>query len=447
MSSIIFVSPSAWSLIEGTVNSTIQSYIKAKKKCEVTGREDEAFWKVFSADTKVHQFRHTDIKFILDPNFLSKVDYKIYGSKFGCGLGEKGSIVVSPGRTESSPEYYETAIDFINAGYSPVYVIDHVGQGLSPRLLNDPNKGHIHYFRDYINGMKALIDQFILPDLQKVEKRTTEPLFYTSNSMGGAIGIGFLQQYNDENPFRAAALLGPMIRINFLGFPDGIVPEEDAPNGVECPTKLQYLKGKESSVKANARYQQTEFGYGSYATKKARANEATYGTAYIMGGRNFTEAFAKAPEQVMTHSQDRYDLKTFLWESSFMHDLYEEMGLTGNWNGSKGPTMSAPTMQWTLQGANYNQMMRTGYNIRKMKTPIKIITGSHDVRAYKPYENCSHDLSYHSDFCDKVNEENGAGSCEFYELTGSYHEIYKESDNYRNEGFKQVLDFFEPYTK
>ena len=61
------------------------------------------------------------------PNLSPRSEFKTYKlrySRFGCEIGEKGALVVSPGRTESSIEFYETAIDFIAQGYSPVLPFD-----------------------------------------------------------------------------------------------------------------------------------------------------------------------------------------------------------------------------------------------------------------------------------------------------------------------------------
>jgi lysophospholipase len=56
--------------------------------------------------------------------------YRVRYSRFGCTIAPRGSIVLFLGRGEGSFEYYETAIDFIDRGFGPVYVLDHRGQGL-----------------------------------------------------------------------------------------------------------------------------------------------------------------------------------------------------------------------------------------------------------------------------------------------------------------------------
>ncbi len=152
--------------------------------------------------------------FAINPNDGYKVRY----SRFGCAPGAKGAIVIAPGRTEPAYEYYETALDFIALGYGPIYAVDHRGQGLSPRLLTDPLKGHVDRFEDYIDDFTIVVD-----DIQKdlsVMGAGDAPLFFTSNSLGGAIGIGYFQALADGNPFDAATLLGPMIHVNYISFVD-----------------------------------------------------------------------------------------------------------------------------------------------------------------------------------------------------------------------------------
>jgi lysophospholipase len=418
------ISVNAWSLEEASVVGEMKNFLLKGPKCGVEGREREQMWNILTVDTKIHERKK------------GLVDYKVKGSKVGCGLGKYGSLVISPGRTESSMEYYETALDFIERGFSPIYIIDHVGQGFSKRLLKDPSKGHIHKFSDYVNGFESFVNH-VQQDLKNVEGRKGEPLFFASNSMGTAIGLGYFQRSGKNNPFKAAALLGSMIRVNYLGFPGGLAPADEYPNGIECPSFIQSALGSERLVAVNAFIQQNfKHSYDEYATSNAREAAKKYGTAYVPGKRNFKKAFAHAPEQVLTHSRNRYDLKTFLWESAEMKTLLEEIGLSL-------PTISAPTLQWTKQTALFNKNMRSKRQVRKMSNmPIKIITGSRDVRAYKPKKDCSHDLSYHSEFCDKINKVKGSGTCSFTELNEAFHEIFKESDLYRNQGIELSIKHF-----
>jgi lysophospholipase len=433
--STLFTTYTAQAVTENQMYETVKNHILSKAHCENEGRENEPFWKIMTIPMKVQM--PAEINRLNHVTKVKKIDYDLKGSKFGCGLGKHGSLVISPGRTESSIEYYETAMDFIKKGFSPVYVIDHVGQGFSPRLIeDDANKAHIHNFKDYFLALNNFVNKVTL-DLKTVEGRNQEPLFFTSNSMGGAIGVAYFQMKGDKNPFKSAAILGPMLRVNYLGFPGGLSDANENPNGVTCPTRFQKVIGSEAGVIANAIVQRKKYGYSAYSTSNARALEQEYGTAYVFGKRDYDTSFALAPEQVMTHSKTRFEHKTFLWESKEMQDLYASLDLPS-------PIVAAPTVQWASESASSNIDLRKKSNLKKMSTkmPLAIITGSRDARAYNPQPDCSHDMSYHINFCKKMNQAVGKKVCQFTELKGAFHEIYKESDLYRDAAINLVVDHF-----
>ena len=93
----------------------------------------------------------------------------------------KGTILLLPGRTEYIEKYGRIATELTLAGY-PVMTIDFRGQGLSERLAQDPNLGHVQQFTDYqhdVDCMVALADEVSLP----------KPWFLIGHSMGGCIGL------------------------------------------------------------------------------------------------------------------------------------------------------------------------------------------------------------------------------------------------------------------
>ena len=411
----------AYSLDESVSFSEIKTILLEGKKCDL--RPEEDFWKVGTVRTEVHT------------KFWKKETYPLTFSKFGCGLGVNGSIVISPGRTESSLEFYETAIDFVAQGFSPIYVVDHVSQGFSKRLLEDRHKGHIFRFSDYVDAFDDAVQHFER-DLEVTEGRLNKeksPLFYLSNSMGGAVGIGYFQKLGENNPFKAAAMLSAMIRINYLGFPDG---NPELPNGVTHPTPVQTKLFSEAGVILQARYFCKTLGCDAYATKGARETVEEFGSAYVEGRRNFITAFSLAPEQVMTHSKNRYDLKTFMWESDQMKAVYDQMGLIV-------PQLAAPTYQWAKQAAKFNSNMRRDESIENMNTmPLMVITGEKDVRSYTPYQDGSTDLFEHVNFCKSVSRVKGEGVCKFLQIDKGFHELHKESDEFRNPSLKAALDHF-----
>lgn len=420
---LVLLTTNVLALDESTVLSEMKSIILDDKKC--SDDSNKILWSVKTVKTEIHT-----------TGYWTKGEYFLKYSKFGCDLGENGTIVMAPGRTESSLEFYETAIDFIKKGFSPVYVVDHVGQGFSPRLLDDPRKGHIYRFSDYVDAFDSAVEDIKL-DVKQLAGVNTPNLYFLSNSMGGAIGLGYFQKTGSANPFKAAALLGPMIRVNYLGFPTGDV---NHPNGVTHPTDFQKKKFSEFGVIKQAQVFCKIPGIGckAYATKGARATAETSvdGTAYVVGNRDFATAWELAPEQVMTHSRNRYDLKTFLWESEEMTALYEELEL-------ESPKIAAPTYQWAKQTARFNRAMRKKRNVRKMSAmPLKIITGEKDARAYTPYENGSTDLSEHVKFCATVNLVKGEGACDFLQIDNAFHELHKESREFREPALDAAVEHF-----
>ena len=119
------------------------------------------------------------------------------------------AILIVNGRVESYLKYQELAWDLWRQGYS-LYLIDHRGQGMSGRMLNDHDKGYVDQFDDYVVDMKQFHDQIIMAD--KPAK-----LFLLAHSMGGAISARYLERWPDD--IRAAVLSSPMLGINLGGLP------------------------------------------------------------------------------------------------------------------------------------------------------------------------------------------------------------------------------------
>ncbi len=120
------------------------------------------------------------------------------------GEGEKGDIVIVNGWGETYLKYRETAYDLYRHGYS-VYVYDHRGQGLSGRMLDNPQIGHVRDFNNYIEDLRTFYRQV-------VAQHEEGNLYLLAHSMGGAIATLYLERYPDD--FHAAALCSPMMEIN-----------------------------------------------------------------------------------------------------------------------------------------------------------------------------------------------------------------------------------------
>lgn len=128
---------------------------------------------------------------------------KIYYRVFLQLEKEKGAIVLSTGRTEGAVKYMETVYDLYNNGYS-VYIHDHRGQGLSGRMTEDPEMGYVDNYQYYVDDMKAFFNQ-------EVKAGNHEKIFLLAHSMGGMIGMNYIQQHPDD--FDAAAFSSPMLKL------------------------------------------------------------------------------------------------------------------------------------------------------------------------------------------------------------------------------------------
>ncbi len=116
------------------------------------------------------------------------------------------AIIVVNGRTESYLKYQELARDLFNNGYN-VYLYDHRGQGLAPRLLQNPLVGYVADFNDYVQDLEQFVQQVVLQE-------PVDSLYLLSHSMGGTISALWLSETRVR--LQAAALASPMMGI-YLG--------------------------------------------------------------------------------------------------------------------------------------------------------------------------------------------------------------------------------------
>ena len=124
--------------------------------------------------------------------------------KFGTNK-TKGTIVVSPGRTEASVKYLELAYDLDQLGYGPIYVLSHRGQGLSQRVLNNPRKGYVRNFFYYAQDLNQFMDEIVLSE------NPGKRLYLISHSMGGATAAIYSQNFKSH--FHKIIMLAPMLQI------------------------------------------------------------------------------------------------------------------------------------------------------------------------------------------------------------------------------------------
>ena len=111
--------------------------------------------------------------------------------------GERGTVLLFPGRTEYIEKYGEVAARLVAHGLH-VATIDWRGQGLSERTHRDESVGHVDEFAEYQRDVAALLA--FAADLPR-------PLHLLAHSMGGAIGLRAL---HEGLPVKAAVFSAPM---------------------------------------------------------------------------------------------------------------------------------------------------------------------------------------------------------------------------------------------
>ena len=120
----------------------------------------------------------------------------------------RGSVVLSPGRTESIEKYFEV-VDELRARGFTVLVHDWRGQGLSARLLADRLLGHASGCSDFMADYQRLLAAFVA--------RMPKPWIALGHSMGGCLAL--LALARGETRFSAAILSAPMLGLQLGGVP------------------------------------------------------------------------------------------------------------------------------------------------------------------------------------------------------------------------------------
>jgi lysophospholipase len=142
--------------------------------------------------------------------------------------GRKDAILMLPGRTEPFLKYSELVFDLDELGHD-FYLMDHRGQGLSDRMLEDGHKGYVEKFDNYIEDL----DMFI--KLKKLNEKY-ENVYLVAHSMGAAIALW--HQIKKGNSFSRMVLSSPMVEI---------ITGAGSPYYVKQFMKLQGLIGNGSS--------------------------------------------------------------------------------------------------------------------------------------------------------------------------------------------------------
>lgn len=113
--------------------------------------------------------------------------------------GEKGTVLLLPGRTECIEKYGRAAGDLVARGFS-VITVDWRGQGLADRALPDRKMGHVGDFSEYQQDLDAML-------VEAARLNLPRPYYMVAHSMGGCIGLRGLVR---GLPIKAAVFSAPM---------------------------------------------------------------------------------------------------------------------------------------------------------------------------------------------------------------------------------------------
>jgi lysophospholipase len=135
--------------------------------------------------------------------YLGADKAKLRAALFTPAGAVRGSVILSPGRTEPIEKYFEVVGEFLVRGFV-VLVHDWRGQGLSARAFADRMPGHARGWRPFLSDYNRMIAAF--------ETRLPKPWIAVGHSMGG--GLTALALAEGESRFSAAVLCAPMLGLN-----------------------------------------------------------------------------------------------------------------------------------------------------------------------------------------------------------------------------------------
>ena len=124
----------------------------------------------------------------------------------------RGSVVLSPGRTEPIEKYGEVALELVQRDFA-VLVHDWAGQGLSHRFQSDRLRGDIE------GGCDAFLSDYA-DVIGAFARRLPRPWIAMGHSMGGALTALALSELAVR--FDGAALCAPMVQFQIGRLPSGV---------------------------------------------------------------------------------------------------------------------------------------------------------------------------------------------------------------------------------
>lgn len=120
------------------------------------------------------------------------------------------ALIIVGGRTECLEKYREVFFDLRSLDVD-IYSYDHRGQGLSERMLDDPCKGHVVKFTNYLEDLNIFLERIVNGASQY------HRILVLAHSMGGAIAT----LYHHDYP---GVIDGLLLTSPMFGIKSGLVP-------------------------------------------------------------------------------------------------------------------------------------------------------------------------------------------------------------------------------
>ncbi|WP_099716567.1 MULTISPECIES: alpha/beta hydrolase [unclassified Clostridium] len=255
-----------------------------------------------------------DMSNIVEPYIKSKMesgyvdgdeDVKLYYEQYKVE-NAKANIVISHGYTESLEKYHEMIYYFLKDGYN-VFGIEHRGHGRSGTLgIADKSQINVKDFNQYVTDFKTFMDEIVMPNNEG------KKVFLYAHSMGGAIGVKFLEDY--PNYFNAAILNAPMLEVN-----TGNIPEFIAKLIVNIEVALgnggKYVLGKKPYT---TEYNKDEIGTTSINRYEYIHNIVANNEELQRGGASYNwtkEAFRTTEDVVKEENASKVEIPVLLFQA------------------------------------------------------------------------------------------------------------------------------------
>lgn len=143
---------------------------------------------------------------ISDIDFFTVSDgTKIRTGYFPAAGQPTSTILLLNGHREFIEKYTEFIEDFQSRGFN-VYTMDHRGQGLSQRALEDRNKSHNPDFDKLVTDIDQLVQEKIKP------AHLGHPFYIVAHSMGALLALHYLHDTGEL--VEKAVLLSPLTELN-----------------------------------------------------------------------------------------------------------------------------------------------------------------------------------------------------------------------------------------